>query len=74
MVDKLLSEVTPADIEVARKTLEDILIEWRDARLSILRNNGLVIREYDGRDSSIIRLGTDDAVRIGIQAIIAKGA
>ena len=57
-------------LEIGRKAIEDTLIEWRDARLSLSqRNNGLVIREPDGTDSSIIRLGSEDALRIGMRAI-----
>ncbi len=70
MADKLLSELTDADLEVGRKAVEDVLIEWRDSRLSVLRNNGLVVKEADGKDSSIIRMGTEDAVRIAAKAII----
>lgn len=57
-------------LEVARKAIEAALIDWRDNRLSVLgRGNGLVIREPDGRDSYIIRMGPEDAVRIGLKAI-----
>ena len=57
-------------LEVARKKIEDVLIEWRDNRLSQFdRGNGLVIREADGKDSSVIRLGPEDAVRIGLLVI-----
>jgi len=57
-------------MEVARKAIEDELIEWRDSRLStFMRNNGLVIREKDGGDSSIIRFGSEVAVKIGLEAI-----
>ena len=56
-------------LEIGRKAVENVLIEWRDNRLSQLRNNGLVIREKDGTDSSIIRLGPEDCIRIGLKAI-----
>jgi hypothetical protein len=57
-------------LEVARKAVEDVLIELRDARISLLfRGNGLVIREADGGESYVIRLGTEDAMRIGLEAI-----
>lgn len=64
--------LTIDDYEAARKAVEDVLIEFRDARISQLRNNGLVIREKDGGASSIIRLGPEDAVRIGLEAIVAR--
>jgi len=57
-------------LEVARKAIEDALIEMRDSRLSVLfRNNGLVIKEKDGSESSIIRLGPEGAVAIALRAI-----
>jgi hypothetical protein len=56
-------------LEVARKAIEDELIWMRDNHAFILRNNGLVIREQDGRDSSVIRFGPEDAMRIGLKAI-----
>jgi len=69
---KLLESIAEDDrlLEIARKEIEDVLVKMRDGRLSMLnRNNGLVIRERDGKDSDIIRLGPEDAVRIGLQAI-----
>ena len=57
-------------LEVGRKAVEDVLIEWRDSRISMFnRGNGLVIREKDGKDSHIIRMGPEDAIRIGLEAI-----
>ncbi len=57
-------------LEAGRKAVEDVLVDWRDNRLSeFARGNGLVIREKDGRDSSIIRFGPETALRIGIKAI-----
>jgi len=59
-------------LEIGRKAIEDALVEWRDERLSQpMRGNGLVIRERDGRESSMIRFGPEDALRIGIKAMIA---
>ncbi|KKM24920.1 hypothetical protein LCGC14_1600140, partial [marine sediment metagenome] len=56
-------------LEVGRKAVEDVLIEWRDSRISMFnRGNGLVIREKDGKDSHIIRMGPEDAIRIGLEA------
>lgn len=55
---------------VARRAIEDALVEWRDDRLSmLLRNNGFVIKEKDGSDSSIIRFGPETGVRIALLAL-----
>jgi len=57
-------------LEIGRKAIEDVLIEWREGRLSELnRGNGLVVREKDGRDSSIIRFGPETALKIGLKAM-----
>jgi hypothetical protein len=57
-------------LEIGRKTIEDELIKWRDERLSMFnRGNGLVVREKDGKDSSIIRFGPETALKIGLKAI-----
>lgn len=56
---------------VGRKKIEDVLVDNRDSRISILgRNNGLVIKEKDGTDSHTIRLGPEMALGIGLKAII----
>jgi len=58
-------------LEIGRKAIEDELIEWRDNHLSMFnRGNGLVVRERDGKDSSIIRFGPETALRIGLKAIM----
>jgi hypothetical protein len=56
-------------LEVARLAVESALVQMRDDRMFTVRGNGLVIREKDGKDSSIIRMGPEDAVRIGLKAI-----
>lgn len=67
VVEKLLTNEL---LEVGRKAIEDVLVEWRNNRISEFNSgNGLVIRERDGRDSSIIRFRPDTALRIGIQAM-----
>lgn len=64
--------IDPVALEVARKRIEDILVEFRDCRISeIGRGNGLVVREKDGSDSYIIRLSTSAALEIGIKAYLA---
>jgi hypothetical protein len=57
-------------LEVGRQAIEDALVEFRDSRMFTLRNNGLVIKEKDGRDSYVIRFGSEDAIRIGLRAIV----
>ena len=57
-------------LEVGRKAVETALVEWRDSRLfEFPRGNGLVIRERDGKDSSMIRFGPEMGIRIGLKAI-----
>jgi hypothetical protein len=59
-----------AALEIGRRAVEEELIRWRDSRLSEpTRGNGLVVREKDGRPSSIIRFGTETALRIALRAI-----
>jgi hypothetical protein len=56
--------------EIARKAIEDNLINFRDCRISMINQaNGLVCREKNGQESSLIRLSIEDALRIGIGAI-----
>lgn len=55
--------------EIARKAVEDVLVEFRDDRISQIRGNGLVIAERTGENSSIIRLGMEQAIVIALKAI-----
>lgn len=59
-------------LEIGRRAVEDELVELRDARIGQLRNNGLVIKERDGSPSDIIRLGPEDALRIGLRAMLTS--
>lgn len=61
--------VTNDELLTAREALEDELVERRDARIGIIRNNGLCIKEKDGTPSDIIRISTEAAVLQGIEAI-----
>lgn len=74
MADKLISEITDADIEAARRHIEDNLIEMRDLRSSTGLDwrvgHGLVVKERDGRPSDMIRLRTVEAIRMALRAII----
>ena len=59
-------------LTAAHLAVEDVLVEFRDRRISVLnRGNGFVVREYDGQESSIMRMGTRDGLRIGIKAYLA---
>jgi hypothetical protein len=65
-----IDALTPEDYERGRKAVEDVLIEWRDERLSMPhRNNGLVCKERDGTPSDVIRLPIEWALKIGLEAI-----
>jgi hypothetical protein len=56
--------------EVGRRAVEDLLIELRDSRISLLgRNNGLVVKERDGSGSATIRLTIEHALKVGMTAI-----
>ena len=60
----------PDFIEVGRKAIEEYLVICREGRFSQpFRGNGLVIREKDGKESSVIRCGPDRALEIGLKAI-----
>lgn len=61
--------VTEEELEIARKAVEDELIEFRDSGISVLRNNGLVIKYKDGSPSDIIRMGFEHAFALAIDAI-----
>jgi hypothetical protein len=58
-------------LSVARRVVEDVLVRFRDDRISTSSGNGLVIRDADGRLSSITRLSTRDGLEIGIAAYLA---
>jgi len=65
------SPINEEALTTAHKAIEDVLIEFRDRRISVLnRANGFVVREHDGRESSIMRLGTREGLRIGIEAYL----
>jgi len=73
MSTECLLEIAESDelLEVGRKAIENTLIEMRNLRASVLcRGNGLVIREVDGSNSSVIRLGPEEALKIGLKAIV----
>jgi hypothetical protein len=66
------TQIDEAALTAAHKVVEDALVEYRDQRISVLNyGNGLVIRERDGERSDVMRLGTRDGLRIGIEAYLA---
>ena len=64
------TEINQDALEVARKTVEDVLIEMRDSRMFIIGGNGFVVREKDSSESSIMRLSTAMGLQIGIKAYL----
>lgn len=70
MID--IDKLTDEDLEAGRKAIEDELIWMRDDHIFMVRGNGLVIRERDGSPSSVIRMGPEDALRIGLKAIAER--
>ncbi len=64
-------EIDAFALAVARRVVEDVLVDLRDRRVSVMCGNGLVIRERNGGDSDVLRLSTRDALQIGIQAYTA---
>ncbi len=57
-------------LEIARQAIENELVERRDSCISILRRNGCSIRNKDGSASSIIRMSHEEAMTVGLKAII----
>ncbi len=56
-------------LEIGRKAIEDLAIEFRDSRISVLRNNGVCCKERDGTPSNTIRFGPETAIKVGLEAI-----
>lgn len=59
-------------LDVGRKAIEDELVEWRDASMFQLRNNGFTIKNKDGSDSVIIRFGPEVGLRMALLAIAKR--
>ena len=68
---EILNKIAHDDrlLEIGRQAIEEVLVDLRDSRISVLRNNGLVVKEQDGKESHIIRLGPEDALKIGLKAM-----
>jgi hypothetical protein len=56
-------------VEFVRKTLEDVMVEWRDSSMFTANRNGLAIHNKDGSPSPIIRIGTGMAVGMALRAL-----
>ena len=54
----------------AHVAVEEEVIDRRDRRIFVLHANGVVVREADGQDSSIMRMGTREALAYGICAYL----
>ena len=68
MLDKIIN--SPELLEIGRKAIEDVLVDFRDNRISEpFRGNGLVIREKNSELSYVIRFGPETALSIGLKAI-----
>lgn len=66
-----MSEINEDALTVAHQAVEDVLIHFRDERISVLgHGNGFVVLERDGKPSSMIRLGTRDGLKIAIRAYL----
>ncbi len=61
-------EINKDALEVARKAVEERIIEMRDSGMFMLSNNGFVCNSFDGTPSSIIRLSTAFGLQLGIEA------
>jgi hypothetical protein len=67
-----LPPVDQAALTAAHKAVEDVLVDLRDNGISTLEcANGIVIRSRDGEPSPVIRIGTREALEIGIKAYLA---
>jgi hypothetical protein len=65
------TNIDEAALTAAHLAVEDVLIDMRDSRMGVLgRANGFIVNEKDGTPSSIMRLGTRDGLRIGIEAYL----
>lgn len=62
-------------LTTAHLAVEDVLIDFRDRRISVMGPaNGFVVREADGTESSIMRLGTRQGLKIAIEAYLRADA
>lgn len=65
-----LAGLTSDDLTRMHLAVEDVLVEYRDSRISMMGpRNGFVINERDGTPSDILRLGTREGLRIALAAL-----
>lgn len=70
-----MTELNHDALTAAHLAVEDVLIEFRDRRIGVLGPaNGLIVKEADGTESCIMRLGTRHALEIGIKAYLEATA
>jgi hypothetical protein len=58
--------------ERARRVVEDELVDWRDEMRFVIRRNGLVIHDKDGRPSPIIRFGFEVGWLIALRDALSR--
>lgn len=67
-----MTDLNADALTAAHVAVENELIERRDSRMFVLGPaNGFVVKERDGQDSPIMRIGTRDGLAIGIKAYLA---
>lgn len=64
-------EIDDVALEIARREVEDVLVDFRDNGRFMIGGNGFVIRNQDGSPSEIMRLSTAFGLRTGIKAYLA---
>lgn len=70
-IEELLTN--PKALERGRRAVENVLIDCRDSRISIVgAANGCVVRERDGSDSHVIRLGIIEVLTIALHAVVER--
>ena len=69
MVKPLPMDLTRDELEVGRLAVENMLVELRDSRISVMRNNGLCIKEKDSTPSAIVRMPIETAITVAMEAI-----
>jgi hypothetical protein len=68
VIAQILDE--PALLEIARKAVEDELIDFRDLGMWVgIHNNGFACKDADGTPSAVIRFGTIFGLQTALRAI-----
>jgi hypothetical protein len=66
---EMILEPTDYELELVRKAIENELVLRRDARISVLRNNGCSIKEPNGEPSALIRMTHEEAFLLGLKTV-----